>query len=174
MSSSAEVLPLNPTPMCDQAASVPSAARRAPQQLPRLNSAWYQGTALVLWTHPLRDRETGWLDTGFHARFRELLTHTCARHQISCPAYVLMPDHLHLVWLGISPGTNQLLATKFLREHLAPMLSPHRLQPRPTTTSCAMKPAPGVPWQAPAITSLLIQNERNSSKTGRPGRTSVR
>ena len=116
--------------MPDQVNSASGTSRSVPGQLPRLDSAWYRGSALVLWTHTLRDRTTGWLDTAAHYRFRELLTHTCARYQLMCPAYVLMPDHLHIVWLGIAPDADQLRATKFLREHLASLLAPHRLQPQ--------------------------------------------
>jgi REP element-mobilizing transposase RayT len=116
--------------MPDEDASTPPHVQGHPGRLPRLDPVWYSGTALVIWTHTVRDRTTGWLDANFHSRFRELLTHACARHHLACPAYVLMPDHLHLVWLGISDDANQLRATKFLREHLASRLTPHSLQPQ--------------------------------------------
>lgn len=99
-------------------------------KLPRLERQWYRGRTAVLWTHTLHDRATGWLTPDFHHRFREILLHSCARHDLTCPAYVLMPDHWHLLWLGQSETSDQLQATKFLREHLTPVLSPHRLQPQ--------------------------------------------
>jgi len=97
-------------------------------KLPRLEPEWYRGHTAVFWTHTVQNRSTGWLNERFHHRFREILLHTCARHALACPAYVLMPDHWHLVWLGLSSDSDQLKATKFLREHLAPVLHPLRLQ----------------------------------------------
>ena len=65
-----------------------------------------------------RDRRTGWLSTIFHARFRELLTHTAARFRVACPVYVLMPDHLHLVLMGWDPASDQLKATRYLKKQI--------------------------------------------------------
>ncbi|HEU5124111.1 MAG TPA: hypothetical protein VFW05_08620 [Verrucomicrobiae bacterium] len=39
-----------------------------------------------------------------------------------------MPDHIHLVWMGMQRDTDQKNGMKFLREHLAPKLQPHRFQ----------------------------------------------
>ena len=83
--------------------------------LPRLPREWYQGRAAVFWTHTIEDRATGWLDERFHRRVREVLLHTCARYGLACPAYVLMPDHWHLVWLGLTETSDQHTATRFLR-----------------------------------------------------------
>jgi REP element-mobilizing transposase RayT len=87
--------------------------------LPRLAPEFYRGFAVVQWTLTLEHRATGWLDDLFHAHFRELLLHAAAREGLFCPAYVLMPDHLHLVWLGLRTTTDQRNAMKFLRKHLA-------------------------------------------------------
>lgn len=86
--------------------------------LPRLAPEFYQGFAAVLWTLTLERRATGWLDHAFHQHFRELLLHAAAREHLDCPTYVLMPDHLHLVWLGLSGASDQLRAMRFLRKHL--------------------------------------------------------
>lgn len=67
-------------------------------------------------------RAKGWLTREFHLRFRETLLHTAARHDILCPAYCLMPDHIHLLWMGIGPDTDQRQACKFFREYLNPIL----------------------------------------------------
>ena len=99
-------------------------------KLPRLESAWYHSRAAVFWTHTIEHRATGWLSPEFHSRFREILLHTCARHSLACPAYVIMPDHWHLVWLGLCDDSDQLQATKFLREHVSATLQPVRLQPQ--------------------------------------------
>jgi REP element-mobilizing transposase RayT len=86
--------------------------------LPRLSPEHYQGFAAVLWTITLEPRATGWLDERFHAHFRELLLHAAAREGLFCPAYVLMPDHLHLLWLGMRVASNQSDAMRFLRKYL--------------------------------------------------------
>src|SRR6266487_2621232 len=58
----------------------------------------------------------------FHATFRELMLHAAARERLLCPAYCLMPDHLHLVCMGLRRETDQLNAMKFLRTQLEPAL----------------------------------------------------
>ena len=86
--------------------------------LPRLDPRQYVGFAAVLWTITLERRATGWLDPLFHATFRELLLHVASREQLFCPSYVLMPDHIHLFWLGLTVGSDQRDAMRFLRKHL--------------------------------------------------------
>lgn len=73
--------------------------------LQRLPAGYYQGHAIVHWSLTIRDRRTGWLSVPFLYRFRELLTHSC-----------LMPDHFHVVWMGLLPGSDQMLAMKHLRK----------------------------------------------------------
>ena len=85
---------------------------------------------MVHWTLSILARSTGWLNPRFHARFRELMLHAAAREGLACPAYCLMPDHLHLVWMGLRPDTDQRTGMAFLRTHLKPALAPHRLQPQ--------------------------------------------
>jgi REP element-mobilizing transposase RayT len=86
--------------------------------LPRLAPEHYRGFAAVLWTLTLEQRTTGWLDALFHAGFREYLLHVAAREPLFCPTYVLMPDHIHLFWLGLSVHSDQRNAMRFLRTHL--------------------------------------------------------
>jgi putative transposase len=86
--------------------------------LPRLDPQFYRGFAAVLWTITFEGRATGWLDPLFHAFFRELLLHAAAREQLFCPAYVLMPDHIHVFWLGLKVASDQRNAMRFLRKHL--------------------------------------------------------
>jgi putative transposase len=73
----------------------------------------------VQWTITLERRATGWLDERFHLHFRELLLHAAAREGLFCPVYVLMPDHLHLLWMGLRIQGDQRNAMKFLRKNLA-------------------------------------------------------
>lgn len=99
--------------------------------LPRLAPEAYRRRAVVFWTHTVADRSTGWLDAGFHAAFRESLLHASIREQLLCPIYTLMPDHFHLIWMGVAEKSDQRLATRFLREQLAPLLSPADWQHQP-------------------------------------------
>lgn len=99
--------------------------------LPRLQIEWYRGDACIFWTHTMNNRARGWLDSAFHSVFREVLIHTLARHRLICPAYCLMPDHFHLVLLGLSSESDQKAATAFLRMHIQPALGNVRLQRQP-------------------------------------------
>lgn len=87
--------------------------------LPRLAPEYYQSFAVVQWTITLERRAKGWLDQPFHFQFRELLLHAAAREGLFCPVYVLMPDHIHLIWMGLRVHSDQRNAMKFLRKHLA-------------------------------------------------------
>lgn len=46
------------------------------------------------------------------------MLHAAAREELFCPAYCLMPDHLHHVWMGLRRESDQLNAMKFLRTQL--------------------------------------------------------
>ena len=97
----------------------PLTAQPERHHLSRLAPEFYRGFSAVLWTITLERRATGWLDDSFHLHFRELLLHAAAREGLFCPAYVLMPDHAHLVWLGLRAGSDQRNAMKFFRQQLA-------------------------------------------------------
>jgi len=95
----------------------------------------------------IQDRAQGWLKPGFHARFREILLHTMARHDLVCPIYCLMPDHLHLLWMGISSDTYQKRAAKFFREQINPLLG---------------RSLSGARFQKQAYDHVLRQSERGA------------
>ena len=59
------------------------------------------------------------------------MLHTAAREGLVCPAYCLMPDHLHLVWMGLRVDSDQFNGMAFLRTHLEPALSPAKFQAQP-------------------------------------------
>ncbi|MDB6124545.1 MAG: hypothetical protein JWQ71_3538 [Pedosphaera sp.] len=99
--------------------------------LPRLSREHYQGDSVVLWTLTTFDRAKGWLTPDFHHSFRELMFHVAAREGLVCPIYCLMPDHLHLVWMGLRRDTDQFNGISFLRTHLEPELAPAKFQPQP-------------------------------------------
>ena len=96
--------------------------------LPRLPREHYQGDAVVHWTLPVSLRRKGWLDDRFHAAFRELMLHAAAREGLFCSTYCLMPDHLHLVWMGFRLDSDQLNGMAFLRTHLEQRLAPEQFQ----------------------------------------------
>lgn len=98
------------------------------RSLPRLEPHRYRGHAVAMWTLTLEKRATGWLTESFHLRFRELMLHASVRENLWCPTYCLMPDHLHLIWMGMRRESDQRNAMRFLRKHLAPLLKPHALQ----------------------------------------------
>jgi len=98
------------------------------EHLPRLAAAEYQGLAYVHWVFTIKGRQRGWLTQVFHLQFREMLLHTTVRYCVSCPAYCLMPDHMHLLLLGHSPLTDQKNAVRFLRTHVGSLLTPNRFQ----------------------------------------------
>jgi len=100
-----------------------------PRYLPRLPREYYQGDAVVHWTLPIFDRATGWLSDALHGTFRELMLHTAAREGFFCPAYCLMPDHLHLLWMGLRLDSDQFNGMAFLRTYFDPALVPARFQP---------------------------------------------
>jgi len=72
----------------------------------------------VHWTITLEPRATGWLDASFHTQFRELMLHAAARQGLLSPIYVLMPDHMHLMWMGLELASDQINGVRFLRKYL--------------------------------------------------------
>ena len=84
--------------------------------LKRLDDAYYQSDAIVHWSIAIRDRRVGWLSDSFHLKFRELVTHTIFRYQLACPIYCLMPDHMHLLWMGLSEASDQRIGMKHFRK----------------------------------------------------------
>ena len=99
--------------------------------LPRLRREFYQADAVVFWTMPVSHRERGWLNERFHAAFREMMLHAATREGLVCPAYCLMPDHIHLVWMGLTRQADQRNGIKFLRAQLGPFLKPAKFQHQP-------------------------------------------
>ena len=99
-----------------------------PKILPRLPPEYYLGDAVVFWTFTTFDRHTGWLDDKFHTTFRELMLHTLVREKLICPIYCLMPDHLHFIWMGCSPTSDQKKAVAFFRTHFELELKPAKFQ----------------------------------------------
>ena len=68
------------------------------------------------------------LARGHRSAFRVLALHTAAREGLLCPTYCLMPDHIHLIWMGLRLDTDQLNGMAFFRTHLEPELSTAKFQ----------------------------------------------
>ena len=83
------------------------------------------------WTMTVKDRETGWLDPLFHARFREVMLHMLIRYRLTCPVYCLMPEHVHLLWMGVAQASDQLNAIRLFRRILNMVLRPLEFQKQP-------------------------------------------
>jgi REP element-mobilizing transposase RayT len=90
--------------------------------LKRLPPGYYRGQAYIHWSMTMEGRKTGWLVPDFHSAFREVLTHTTFRYGLCCPIYCLMPDHMHLLWVGVADGCDQRTGLRYLRRHLNPLL----------------------------------------------------
>lgn len=90
--------------------------------LRRLDPEAYRGQACVHWSMTMDQRTQGWLVPIFYYKFRGILTHTMFRYGLCCPIYCCMPDHIHLLWLGILDGSDQRNAAKFFRAQLNPIL----------------------------------------------------
>lgn len=100
----------------------PAAAR---QHLPRLLPEHYRGRAFVHWVLSVSERKTGWLSRDFHAAWSITLLHACARYRLVCPAYVLMPDHAHLLLTGLRDGgSDQRVAVTFLQKNTSQQIAP--------------------------------------------------
>jgi putative transposase len=99
--------------------------------LPRLAPEFYQGPAMVHWVLAIEERRTGWLDARFHLRYREVLLHAAVRYGLVCPVYCLMPDHVHLLWMGVGKESDQRDAMKFFRAETKALLAPYAWQRQP-------------------------------------------
>src|SRR5690554_4256904 len=91
--------------------------------LKRLPPEYYLGSAMVHWSLTIKDRRRGWLTPDFHQRFREALIHTLFRGGLCCPVYCCMPDHIHLLWVGLLPHCDQRKSLKYFRRHLSGILA---------------------------------------------------
>lgn len=96
--------------------------------LNRLPPESYRGEAVVHWSMTIEDRRTGWLTPIFYYKFRENLTHSMFRYGLCCPIYCCMTDHIHLLWMGLFAGSDQLIAAKHFRKHLNEILQKLEIQ----------------------------------------------
>jgi putative transposase len=143
--------------------------------LPRLERNCYQAFAAVHWTMKVEPPIPGWLTDHFHQNFRTLMLHACVREQLFCPAYCLMPDHLHLMWLGLAVESDQLNGMKFLRTYLNRLLKGNPLEKRKSTmrkSAVDSRPQPPQPqkrWelQPQAHDQVLCEEERKQDAFAR-------
>ena len=109
-------------------------------RLHRLEGSAYRGEVAVHWSMATERRSTGWLSDLAHAKVREALLHVAARYDLWCPAYCLMPDHAHVIWIGTSDRSDQLKAIAFLRRR-------------------THSEVPGLVWQRQPFDHVLKQEE---------------
>jgi putative transposase len=93
-----------------------------------LAPVFYQGDAVVHWSLNIEERKTGWLTESFHHTFREAMLHAAARENLHCPTYCLMPDHMHIMWMGLNAESDQRRGMAFFRTFFSKALSPFKLQ----------------------------------------------
>jgi len=94
------------------------------RSLPKLDPSCYVGHKFIHWIFSVDERKSGWLTDLFHLRFREILLHICVRESLITPAYCLMPDHCHLLLVGLDGKSSQRAAVKLLRQELNRLLAP--------------------------------------------------
>ncbi len=117
--------------------------RRPHDYLRRLEPEHYRGHSFVHWSMTVSERQTGWLTPTADSLWREALLHTLHRYHLAAPVYCLMPDHVHLLLIGLTSASDQRNAISFLRKHSSGMLTP-----------C------GAPWQKQPFDHVLRENER--------------
>ena len=108
---------------------------------------------MVHWTLTVEDRRTGWLDACAHACWREVLLHTLARYSLAAPVYCLMPDHAHLLLVGLTERSDQQRALSFLRRYTAQMFIPDGSESASATGQ-------HLGWQKQAYDHVLREEER--------------
>jgi len=59
------------------------------------------------------------------------MLHALVRYRLLCPVYCLMPDHAHVVWMGIAENSDQRDALKFFRTQTTPFLGSFTWQRQP-------------------------------------------
>jgi putative transposase len=86
--------------------------------LKRLPAGHYRGQSYIHWSMAIDKRKEGWLVPEFYCNFKVVLTHTMFRYGLTCPIYCCMPDHIHMLWIGILDGSDQRNAVKFFRKQI--------------------------------------------------------
>jgi putative transposase len=59
------------------------------------------------------------------------MLHAVTRFTLLCPSYCLMPDHAHILWMGVAESADQRNAMKFFRTNTTPFLKPYVWQRQP-------------------------------------------
>jgi REP element-mobilizing transposase RayT len=99
--------------------------------LKRLDASFYKGISYIHWTMPLKDKATGWLDSQHHAALRQICFHALSREFMCCPAYCLMPNHGHFLFVGYDAHSDQMAAVRWMRREWNQILAPLDLQHQP-------------------------------------------
>lgn len=91
-------------------------------RLRRLAPKYYEGLSFVHWSMAMESRKTGWLDDIHASQLRELMCHSLGRFELICPAYCLMPDHVHFLWMGMTELSDQKKAMRHFRRSWSEVL----------------------------------------------------
>jgi REP element-mobilizing transposase RayT len=134
--------------------------------LRRLDADVYRGDACVHWSLTMEDRKTGWLIPIFYYKFRELLTHTMFRFGLCCPIYCCMPDHLHLLWLGLAEGSDQRNAMKYFRRQLNPVLEKLGAALQKQPYDHVLRPDERQPTAFAAVVEYIARNPERAGLVG--------
>ena len=94
----------------------------------RLSGFDYGARRLYFVTFVTADRRRVFLNTGLAEATIQCLADLKERWHFAVYSYCLMPDHLHLVWMGLRLDSDQLNGMAFLRTHLEPKLAPQKFQ----------------------------------------------
>ena len=119
---------------------------------------------MVHWTLTVEDRRTGWLNARAHACWREPPLHTLARYALAAPVYCLMPDHAHLLLVGLAERSDQQRALSFLRRCTAKMFAQSGSErigetESPNGSGSASATGRHLSWQKQAYDHVLREEE---------------
>ena len=97
--------------------------RTSLRKSPRLKGFDYAGPYGYNVTVVTRRRQPVFRNASIVEIALEALERACRQHGFTLHAYCFMPDHVHLVWMGVRVDSDQRNAMKFLRKHLAAELA---------------------------------------------------
>lgn len=92
----------------------------------RLPDAAYHGRKAVAFTACETSRRPGFADGEIFGMVRETLAEAAERHGCSVPIFCLMPDHLHVLMLGLADDSRPRLAMNRFKQKSGEWLAAHR------------------------------------------------
>ena len=80
------------------------------------------------------------------------------RYEICCPIYCCMPDHLHLLWLGLAHGSDQRVAMKYFRRRLNLVLMEYGVILQKQPYDPVLRPDERLPHSFAAVVEYIARN----------------